>query len=174
MLTISLLSLPQRLEYQMADGILKYLLHESYYFQNFQQFGFIFLTVCLIRIPSMILDNLYKEITLTKTASITEIVELVAKWKENWLLICDLVADVNSFIGWPLFIFIIYGFFIFVSFTFTVLFRILTNERSLSFNFITMYFILKFFAYLCLLAFAAEKLPSKVKITGWILIPGAQ
>ena len=166
MLTISLISLPQGFEHKFPNAILKHILAQSFFFLSLQLFSFIILTVCLIRIPSVIVDILYKEINLTKTASINEVAEHVAKWKENWLLICDLVADVNSFIGWPLFIFIIYGFFIFVSFTFTVLFRILTNERSLSFNFITMYFILKFFAYLCLLAFAAEKLPSKVKITG--------
>ena len=166
MLTISLISLPQGFEHKFPNAILKHILAQSFFFLSLQLFSFIILTVCLIRIPSMILDILYKEINLTKTASINEVAERVAKWKENWLLICDLVAVVNSFIGWPLFIFIIYGFFIFVSFTFTVLFRILTtNERSLSSNFITMYFILKFFAYLCLLAFAAEKLPSKVKIT---------
>ena len=165
MLTISLISLPQGFEHKFPNAILKHILAQSFFFLSLQLFSFIILTVCLIRIPSVIVDILYKEINLTKTASINEVAEHVAKWKENWLLICDLVAVVNSFIGWPLFIFIIYGFFIFVSFTFTVLFRILTNERSLSFNFITMYFILKFFAYLCLLAFAAEKLPSKVKIT---------
>ena len=111
----------------------------------------------------MIVDILYKEITLTKTASTTEVVELVAKWKENWLVICDLVVDVNNFIGGPLFLYIIYGFLTFISFTFTILFRILTDDRySFSYSSIAMYFVLKTLAYFCLLAFEAEKLPSKV------------
>ena len=111
----------------------------------------------------MIVDILYKEISLAKTASITEVVELVAKWKENWLVICDLVADVNDFIGWPLFLYIIYGFFISVSFTFTILFRLLaTDHNSFSFNCILIYLIFKFFAWFCLLAREAEKLPTKV------------
>ena len=111
----------------------------------------------------MIVDILYKEITLTKNTSTTEVVELVDKWKGNWLVICDLVADVNDFIGWPLFLYIIYGFFISVSFTFTILFRLLaTDHHSFSFNCILMYLIFKFFAWFCLLALEAEKLPTKV------------
>ena len=45
----------------------------------------------------MIVDILFKEISLTKTASTTEVVELVAKWKENWLAICDHVIDSEQF-----------------------------------------------------------------------------
>ena len=162
-LTISLLSLPKRFEFMNVNGILDYLLKESFFFVTLQQFSFIILTVCLIRIPSMILDILCKEIDLTKTASMTEVVEFVTKWKENWLVICDLVADVNDFIGWPLFLYIIYGFFISVSFTFTILFRLLaTDHHSFSFNCILMYLIFKFFAWFCLLALEAEKLPTKV------------
>ena len=163
MLTVSLLSLPERFKLNIAIGIFNYLINECFYFLILQQFSFIILTICLIRITSTIVDILYKEITLTKTASVNEVAELVAKWKENWLVVCDLVADVNDFIGWPLFVYIIYGFFIFVSYTFTIFFRILTDEGlSLSFSSITMYFVLKFFVYICLLAFEAEKLPSKV------------
>ena len=111
----------------------------------------------------MIVDILYKEITSAKAASTTEVVELVAKWKENWLVICDLIADVNNFIGRPLFVYIIYGFLTFISFTFTILFGILTDDRhSFSSSSIEMYFVLKTLAYICLLAFEAEKLPSKV------------
>ena len=143
--------------------MLKYLLEESFYFLISQQFSFIILTVCLIRIPSMILDILYEEIDLTKTASTNRVVELLAKWEEIWLLICDLVADLNNFIGWPLFLYIIYGFYIFVSFTFLVLFRLLVDDKhSFSSNWINIYFILKLIACFCLLAFEAEKLPSKV------------
>ena len=163
MLTVSLLSLPERFKLNIAIGIFNYLINECFYFLILQQFSFIILTICLIRVTSTIVDILYKEITLTKTASVNEVAELVAKWKENWLVVCDLVVDVNDFIGWPLFVYIIYGFFIFVSYTFTIFFRILTDEGlSLSFSSITMYFILKSFAYICLLAFEAEKLPSKV------------
>ena len=163
MLTVSLLFLPERFKFKIANGILKYILDEYFFFLILQQFSFIILTICLIRIPSMIVDILYKEISLAKTASITEVVELVAKWKENWLVICDLVADVNDFIGWPLFLYIIDGILIFVTFTFTILFRILTDDRhSFSSSSIAMYLVLKTFAYLCLLAFEAEKLTSKV------------
>ena len=162
-LTISLLSLPQRFKFKIANGVFKYLINESFFFLILQQFSLIILTVCLIRIPSMILDILYKEITLTKTASINEVVELLTKWKENWLLICDLVVDVNNFIGWPLILYIIYGIFIFVSHTFLILFHFLGNERhSLISNGINMYLILRFFTCFCILAFEAEKLPSKV------------
>ena len=162
-LTVSLLSLPQRFEQKIAIGILEYLLNEIYYILALQLFSFIILTICLIRIPSMIVDILYKEITLTKNASTTEVVELVDKWKGNWLVICDLLAYVNDFIGRPLFLYIIYGFFVFFSYTFFILFRILTDDgRSLSSSFIAIYFILKFLASFCLLAFEAEKIPSKV------------
>ena len=104
----------------------------------------------------MIRYFLYKQINLTKTASINEVVELLTKRKENWLLICDLVVDVNDFIGRPLFRCIIYGFYIFVSATFNILFRLLVaDEDGLSSNSIPMYFIVKFLASFCLLAFAA-------------------
>ena len=87
----------------------------------------------------------------------------MAKLKENWLVICDLVVDLNNFIGWPLLLYIIYGFFIFVSYTFLTLFRLLVDDRhSLLSNCINIYVILKFFAYISLLAFEAEKLTSKV------------
>ena len=163
MLTISFISLPQRIELKIANGMLEYLLNGICYILTLQLFSFIILTICLIRIPSMIVDILYKEITLTKTASTTEVVELVAKWKENWLVICDLVVAVNNFIGRPLFLYIIYGFLTFISFTFTILFCILMDDRySFSSSSIAMYLVLKTFAYLCLLAFEAEKLPSKV------------
>ena len=82
-LTISLLSLPQRFKFKIANGVFKYLINESFFFLILQQFSLIILTVCLIRIPSMILDILYKEIDLKKTASINEVVELLTKWKEN-------------------------------------------------------------------------------------------
>ena len=163
MLIISLLSLPQRFKSSSENGIFYYLLNESYYFLLLQNFSFIILTVYLIRIPSLVFDILFKEIDLTKTASINEVVELVTKWKENWLVVYNLVEDLNDFIGWPLFLYIIYGFFIFVSFTCFVLFRFLTTDHhDLSINGIIIYTILKFLASFCLLAFEAEKLPSKV------------
>ena len=80
-----------------ANGIFAYLLIESFYFLILQKSSLIILTVCLIRIPSMIVDILLKEISLTKTASITEVVELVAKWKAIWLAICDLVINSEKF-----------------------------------------------------------------------------
>ena len=156
--------------------MLKYLLEESFYFLISQQFSFIILTVCLIRIPSMILDILFKEITLTETASTSKVAELVAKWKENWLVTYDLVVDVNNFIGWPFFLYIIYGFFIFVTLNFLVLYRLLgIDQHNFSTNGIIMYQVLKFFACFCLLAFEAEKLPSKVNCwikmaTGWTIM----
>ena len=162
-LIIGLTSLPKQFKFSSGNGIYKYLVNQCYYFLTLQNYSFIILTVCLIRIPSMILNNFNKEITLTKTASINEVVDLVAKWKENWLVVCDLVADVNDFIGWSLFLYIIYGFFIFVSFTCYVLFRFLTNDHhTFSINGIIIYTILKFLSSFCLLAFEAEKLPSKV------------
>ena len=93
-LIIGLTSLPKQFQFSSENGIYKYLVNQCYYFLTLQNYSFIILTVCLIRIPSMILDNFNKEITLTKTASINEVVDLVAKWKENWLVVCDLVADV--------------------------------------------------------------------------------
>ena len=163
MLTISLLSLPERFELQSKNGLLNHLMLECFYFLISQQFSFIILTVCLIRIPSMILDILFKEITLTETASTSKVAELVAKWKENWLVTYDLVVDVNNFIGWPFFLYIIYGFFIFVTLNFLVLYRLLgIDQQNFSTNGIVMYQVLKFFACFCLLAFEAEKLPSKV------------
>ena len=122
----------------------------------------------------MIVDILYKEIDLTKTASINEVVDLVAKWKENWLVICDLVADVNDFIGRPLFLYIIYGLSLFIFCTMTLALHLLTIESE-SFEIMAIYIILRFLISFCLLAFEAEKLPSKVNCwikiaTGWTIM----
>ena len=162
-LIIGLTSLPKQFKFSSENGIYKYLVNQCYYFLILQNYSFIILTVCLIQIPSMILDNFYKEITLTKNASITEIVEFTAKWKKNWLLICDLVADVNDFIGRPLFLYILNGFFVFILCTFYALLRLLTiDQNTFSSEIINIYLILKYLASFCLLAFEAEKLPSKV------------
>ena len=119
--------------YTRANGIFAYLLIESLYFLILQKFSLIILTVCLIRIPSMIVDILFKEISLTKTASITEVVELVAKWKAIWLAICDLVIDSEQFhrmASLP-----ISEFFAFVMLNCFILFRFMvTDHHNYSFN----------------------------------------
>ena len=162
-LTISFLALPERFKFIFADDLFKYLLEESFYLMILQQLSFFFLMIGLIRIPSMCLSILFRDVPSTKSVSTNEIVKLVAKWKGNYILVCDLVTAINEFIGWPLFVFIVYAVFVFISFTSITSYRLLSsNKFSFSASFINIYFVFKFMIGIISIAFVSEKIPSQV------------
>ena len=86
-----------------------------------QMYSFIIFITCLIRIPSTSLTILFKDIPSEKCASVNAMANLVVKWKKHYLLVCELVARVNDFIGKPLLIFMAYVFLTFVGHTFYVM-----------------------------------------------------
>ena len=52
-----------------------------------------------------------------KSVFVIEMVVMKAKWKQHYLLVCDLVDDINHLIGWPLIFFIAYAFVTFICYS---------------------------------------------------------
>jgi len=71
---------------------------------------FVILVICLMRIPSTSLTLLFRNIEVKESASANETMDLVLKWREHYLLVCEFVESLNDFIGAPFFIFITYAF----------------------------------------------------------------
>lgn len=140
------------------------MMRRSYDLLVIQQMSFVILMLFLIQIPSMSLAILFKEIPPTsESTSVTETAELVVKWKKNYLLVCDFVANLNAFIARPLLIFILYAFLSFVSFSFSILYRLMFIEDIPLINtWINAYFVLKFLICIIFLGFTSEKIPVQV------------
>ena len=128
-----------------------------------QMFNFFILTVCLIRIVSMGLAVLFKNISRKNPPSTTELAELLTKWKKHYLLICDLVLDLNEFIGIPLLIFLTKAFICFVGYSFYILGLLACTKRDLLFIISVLNLILKYLICVVILAFASEKISSEVR-----------
>ena len=126
-------------------------------------FNFFILTVCLIRIVSMGLAVLFKNISRKNPPSTTELAELLTEWKKHYLLICDLVLDLNEFIGIPLLIFLTKAFICFVGYSFYILGLLACTKRDLLFIISVLNLILKYLICVVILAFASEKISSEVR-----------
>ena len=126
-------------------------------------FSFFILTVCLIRIVSMGLAVLFKNISRKNPPSTTELAELLTEWKKHYLLICDLVLDLNEFIGVPLLIFLTKAFISFVGYSFYILVLLISPKRDLFAIFHILSMILKNLICVVILAFASEKISSEVR-----------
>ena len=88
--------------------------------------------------------------------------ELVVKWRKQYVLICELVASLNDFIGKPLLIFVIYAFVSFVCHTFEGLFLYFSTELSMPVSKAMILTILENVVYINILAYASEKISSEV------------
>ena len=93
-----------------------------------QYTSFLVLFICLIRIPSLILVTLSKEIYSRESATAAEMNQLIVKWKKSYVLVCDLVAEMNAFLGLPIFIFFIMSMIIFINMVFAIFVDILRND----------------------------------------------
>ena len=155
---------PERFRVVIADGVLYYWAEESFWFFLIQHASFVILTIYLIRIPSICLAILFREVPFKTSASIAEMVELVAKWERHYYLICDIIADVNRFIGGPLFIFITHAFLTFISYSFYLL-KGITNPGSIPFYlyYDLFYCVIQFFICMIVLAFVSETIPKQVR-----------
>ena len=168
---LSIASVPERFLYTIAQGIPFLLAQETFWLFIIQHAGFIVFTVNLIRIPSMCLAILFREVSLKKSASIAEMVELEKKWKRHYFLICDIVADVNGFIGGPLLLFIAYAFITSVSYSFAIVYALI-NPEDIPFVFYSeiIYNVAQNIICIILLVFVSEKIPKQVSYDNRMII----
>ena len=99
---------------------------ETFWIHRTQSFSFLMLMVCLIRIPSMSIAILFNEVSLRKQASTNPLKETIVKWKKDYILLCDLVADINDFIAKPMLIYIIHVFVTSINVLFSVIINVLS------------------------------------------------
>ena len=118
------------------------------------------LIVCLIRIASMSLTVLFKEISFRESASSSEKNQLITKWRKNYILVRDLVAEMNAFFGRPVIIVVILAMISSINLTFVLIIKIIMNDFSYIFDYITE--ILTNIICLSLLAFISEQIPQQV------------
>ena len=121
----------------------------------------IVLMVGLIRIPSLSLETLFKEIYFRESASTTyEMNQLIMKWRRKFILIRDLVVELNGFIGQTMFLFIFLGFTSSINLIFNAIAKVLTNNRLyLVDNILEAVVNVIFFG---LLAFVSDQIPRQV------------
>ena len=160
-----ILSVPGRFQSMIAKGYLYYWAEESFWFSLIQNASFIILTVYLIRIPSICLAILFREVPFKTSASIAEIVELVAKWERYYFLICDIIQELNRFIGGPMLIFIAHAFLTFISYSFTLFnYFLYPMKKPNIYLYIDLgYGIFQNLVCIIALAFVSETIPKQVR-----------
>lgn len=163
MLTIGFISLPQRVNYVYRNDVFSYIKWESFYFTIMQQMSFFVLALCLIRIPSMSLAFLFKEVSSMTSASVSEKVKLLESLKKNYYIFCNLVANINGFVGYPLFIFILHVLFEFISLSVLIFHRRLSNNAVFFLvDGINILLLFKFIMCIISLAVVSDKIPLQV------------
>ena len=115
--------------------------------------------VCLIQIPSMSLTFLFKEVHFSKSSSTTEKSQLIAKWKKQYFLICDLVVDINDFLGPTLFCFIIQAILTTIYFAFEVFVIRLDNGSIIGSS--PIYYVLQNIICIIILSSRSDQLPQQ-------------
>lgn len=128
-----------------------------------QILSFVVLSAILIRIPSLVLAMFAAEVQLNTSTSVTEMIELVAKWNEHYLLVRDIVAKVNDFLGEPLLLFFGFSFLTFIGYSFNI-FYILWMDYDLKFLYFSddIFITLQNFVCIVLLVFVSDKIPQQV------------
>jgi len=135
-----------------------------------QILSFVVLSAILIRIPSLVLAMFAAEVQLNTSTSVTEMIELVAKWNEHYLLVRDIVAKVNDFLGEPLLLFFGFSFLTFIGYSFNI-FYILWMDYDLKFLYFSddIFITLQNFVCIVLLVFVSDKIPQQVS-SWWGLV----
>ena len=148
----------------LSKGFLFYWVEESIWIFLIQQASFIILSVYLIRIPSMCLVILFREVPFKMSASIVEMVDLESKWKRQYFMICDVVADINSFIGQPLLLFVAYVFLTFVSHSYLILNALIYPDENPFYIYYDLVFvIIQNIVCITFLIFVSEEIPKQVR-----------
>ena len=118
------------------------------------------LIICLIRIASMSLEALYKEIFFRESASTLEMNLLIMKWRKSYILVRDLVAEMNVFFDRPIIIVVFITMLSSINLTCAVIVKIKMNSNGNLFDYILE--IVTNLVCLCLLALVSEQLPQQV------------
>ena len=134
--------------------------YKAYTVNRIVMVSVIVLMVCLIRIPSMSLAALCKEISFREFASTSQRSQLIMKWRRNYILIRDLVSAINAFVGRPIFLFILLTMISSINLIFVVVARIVSNDFSLMYEY--MLEIVTNIICLSLLAFLSDQIPQQV------------
>ena len=135
-----------------------------------QTLSLLIFILCLIRIPSMSLAILFKDIQPEKYASNDETTDIVVIWKKRYLLVCEFVESLNDFIGKPLLIFMAYAFMSFTGHAFYVMHgHISSATLMLPRLYIYGWVVLKNGISVIWLAITSEKICSEVSVTSRLL-----
>ena len=121
---------------------------------------FMVLLICIIRIPSLSLLTLSKEIYCRESATTTEMNQLIVEWKKSYVLVCDVVAEMNAFLGQPIFIFFIMSMISFINLVFTLFVDIFDNDlESIDVYLLT---ISSFLIWGGIIIFVSDQIPQQV------------
>ena len=111
----------------------------------------------------MALAILFREVPFKKSVSPTEMIELVVKWKKNYFLVCDLVMDINHFLGQSLAVFICFTFCSSIGYSFFVSYvSFMSDEVPFLLYFEQAYTVTQNIIGITLLAHTSEKIPHQV------------
>ena len=135
---------------------------------NIQMMSFVILMVCLIRIPSMILEILFGEVPFATSVPVVEMIQLVAKWNRHYLLVRDLVANISQFLGFPMLLFILYAFITSINYTFATILILWSpnSSRNIPTSNIYDFILIVIENVLCiiLIAHVSEQIPQQVRV----------
>ena len=120
---------------------------------------FMVLWICIIRIPSFSLLNLSKEIFARESATNVEMNQLIVEWKKSYVLVCDVVAEINAFLGQPIFIFFIMSMIISINMVFNLFVDI---DDDLEMIGVDLFTILIFLIWNGIIFFVSDQIPQQV------------
>ena len=83
------------------------------------------------------------------------------KWRKSYILVRDLVAEMNNFVGRPIIIVVFIAMVSAINLTFAVIIQIKTNNYGIFFDYITE--TVSNIICICLLALVSEKIPQQVR-----------
>ena len=135
--------------------------YNTFWIKRISMISILVFIICLIRISSMSLAALYNEISFGQSASTSEMNQLIMKWRKSYILIRDLVAEMNAFFGQPIIIVVLTTMLSSINLTFTAIVKIKINDFSFLYQYILE--IVTNIICLGLLAFIAEEIPQQVK-----------
>ena len=140
--------------------ILQILRKDFYWIPSVPMISVLVFIICLIRIASMSLEALYKEIFFRESAFPSEMHLLILKWRKSYILVRDVVAEMNAFFGQPIIIVVFITTLSSINLTFAVIHKIKMNNFEYLFGYIME--IVTNFDCLTLLAFISEQIPQQV------------
>ena len=153
--------LPENIESLLKEyNYFQIVVYKAFLIKRISMISVIAFIICLIRIASMSLVALYKDISFGQSASTSEMSQLIMKWRKSYVLVRDLVAEMNAFFGQPIIIVVFITMLSTINQTFVVIVKIKTNDFSFLYQYILD--IVTNTICLGLLAFIAEQIPQQV------------